>query len=104
MSIASITDQSFRAEVETEGTVLVEFWASWCPPCKTLLPVLEQLSEELPDLKIVKLNVDDEPETPGRFHVMSLPTMIVFKDGQAADKFVGFKPKDALKALVTRYL
>lgn len=104
MSIASITDQSFLAEVETEGTVLVEFWASWCPPCKTILPVLEQLSEELPDLKIVKLNVDDEPETPGRFHVMSLPTMIVFKDGQAADKFVGFKSKDALKALVTRYL
>lgn len=104
MPIRTITDASFNAAVEEGETVLVDFWANWCPPCKTIAPILEELDAELPNLKIVKLNVDDEPEAPSRYKVMSLPALIVFKNGQPVDKYVGFKSKNELKNLVGRHL
>ncbi|MFD1956537.1 thioredoxin [Paenibacillus thailandensis] len=104
MPIGTITDASFNAAVEEGETVLVDFWANWCPPCKTIAPILEELDAELPNLKIVKLNVDDEPEAPSRYKVMSLPALIVFKNGQPVDKYVGFKSKNELKNLVGRHL
>ncbi|WP_135556049.1 thioredoxin [Paenibacillus cymbidii] len=102
MAIVNVSDQTFKSEVESEGTVLVDFWAPWCGPCKMIAPVLEELDKEL-TLKIAKVNVDDNPESASRFGVMSIPTLIVFKDGQPVDKVVGFQSKDALKNVVSRY-
>jgi thioredoxin 1 len=103
MAIVNVTDASFKNEVEGSGTVLVDFWAPWCGPCKMIAPVLEELNQELSDLKIAKVNVDDNPEAASRFGVMSIPTLIVFKDGQPVDKVVGFQSKDALKNVVTKH-
>jgi thioredoxin 1 len=104
MAIVNVSDQTFGNEVESSGTVLVDFWAPWCGPCKMIAPVLEELDKELGDnLKIAKLNVDDNPESASRFGVMSIPTLIVFKDGQPVDKIVGFQSKDALKNVVTKH-
>ncbi len=105
MAIVNVSDQSFKGEVEAQGTVLVDFWAPWCGPCKMIAPVLEELDSELGDsLKIAKVNVDDNPESASRFGVMSIPTLIVFKDGQPVDKIIGFQSKDALKTVVNRHL
>ena len=105
MSIVNVTDQSFKNEVEAQGTVLVDFWAPWCGPCKMIAPVLEDLDSEIGDkLKIAKVNVDDNPESASRFGVMSIPTLIVFKDGQPVDKIVGFQSKEALKSVVGRHV
>lgn len=103
MSIVNVTDLSFQKEVETSGTVLVDFWAPWCGPCKMIAPVLEELDKEVNALKIAKLNVDDNPESASRFGVMSIPTLILFKNGQPVDKIVGFQSKDALKNVVSRH-
>lgn len=83
MAIVNVTDQSFNAEIEGQGTVLVDFWAPWCGPCKMIAPILDELASEMGDsVKIAKLNVDENPETASRFGVMSIPTLIFFKDGQ----------------------
>ena len=104
MAIVHVSDQTFGAEVEGKGTVLVDFWAPLCGPCKMIAPVLEELDQEFGDsLKIAKVNVDDNPESASRFGVMSIPTLIVFKDGQPVDKVVGFQSKDALKNVVARH-
>lgn len=105
MAIVNGTDQNFSQEVEQGGTVLVDFWAPWCGPCKMIAPVLEQIDNEVGSkLKIVKVNVDDNPGSAGRFGVMSIPTLIVFKDGQPVDKVIGFQPKEALMATVGKHL
>jgi thioredoxin 1 len=105
MAIVNVTDQSFKNEVESTGTVLVDFWAPWCGPCKMIAPVLEELDQELAgQVKIAKINVDDNPDTTSRFGVMSIPTLIVFKDGQPVDKVVGFQPKDSLKNVLSRHI
>ena len=105
MAIVSVSDQSFKSEVEGQGTVLVDFCAPWCGPCKMIAPVLEKLDKEVGDkMKIAKVNVDDNPESASRFGVMSIPTLIVFKDGQPVDKIVGFQSKDALKNVVGRHI
>jgi thioredoxin 1 len=105
MAIVNISDQTFKSEVETGGTVLVDFWAPWCGPCRMIAPVLEELDKEIGDqVKIAKLNVDENPESASRFGVMSIPTLIVFKDGQPVDKVIGFQPKDSLKSVVSRHM
>lgn len=104
MAIVNVSDQSFVGEVEGQGTVVVDFWAPWCGPCKMLAPILEELSSELGDsVKIAKLNVDENPETASRFGVMSIPTLIFFKDGQPVDKVVGLNSKDSLKNIVAKH-
>ncbi|WP_025027975.1 thioredoxin [Caldalkalibacillus mannanilyticus] len=104
MAIVNATDQNFKTEVES-GTVLVDFWAPWCGPCKMIAPVLEELDQEVGDkLKIVKVNVDDNPETASQFGVMSIPTLMVMKGSEVVDKFVGFQPKDALLEKVNPHL
>jgi thioredoxin 1 len=104
MSIVNVSDQSFKADVESGGTVLVDFWAPWCGPCKMIAPVLDELSQDQEvTAKIAKVNVDDNPESAARFGVMSIPTLIVFKDGQPVDKVVGVQSKDALKNLLARH-
>ncbi|WP_248927790.1 thioredoxin [Paenibacillus hamazuiensis] len=104
MAIVNVSDQTFSNEVEGSGTVLVDFWAPWCGPCKMIAPVLEELDGEFGgSVKIAKVNVDDNPESASRFGVMSIPTLIIFKDGQPVDKVVGFQSKDALKNVITRH-
>ncbi|MGI6125532.1 MAG: thioredoxin [Planifilum sp.] len=104
MAIVDVTDQNFSDEVKS-GTVLVDFWAPWCGPCKMIAPVLEELDNEIGDkLKIAKLNVDNNPETAGRFGVMSIPTLMVFKDGEMVSKMVGFQPKEQLREWLDSYL
>ncbi|PAQ16656.1 thioredoxin [Bacillaceae bacterium SAOS 7] len=103
MAIVNATDQSFSTETES-GLVLVDFWAPWCGPCKMIAPVLEELDAELNGTaKVVKIDVDDNQETAGKFGVMSIPTLILFKDGQPVDKVIGFQPKEALAELINKH-
>ena len=99
MATASVGDSDFDAQVLNSGKpVLVDFWAEWCGPCKMIGPSLEEISEELGDnVTILKLNIDDHPDTPAKYGVRGIPTMILFKDGAVADTTVGAAPKAALK-------
>jgi|SRR5690348_824826 thioredoxin len=98
-ALPDVTDNNFQAEVlEADGPVLVDFWAPWCGPCRVVAPVLEEIAQERPDLRIVKLNVDDNQQTAAQFEVLSIPTMILFKNGQAAKKIIGAYPKRRLEA------
>lgn len=103
MAIVKATDQNFSNETGS-GLVLADFWAPWCGPCKMIAPVLEELDAELADkVKIVKIDVDENQETAGKYGVMSIPTLILFKDGQPVDKVIGFQPKEALAELVNKH-
>lgn len=103
MAIVHGTDKSFSSEI-SEGLVLVDFWAPWCGPCKMIAPVLEELDGEMSDrVKIVKIDVDENQETASNFGIMSIPTLVLFKDGQPVDKVVGFNPKEALVKLINKH-
>ncbi|QMV41782.1 thioredoxin [Cohnella cholangitidis] len=103
MAVA-ITKDNFTENV-AQGVSLLDFWAPWCGPCKMQLPIVEELSEELKGTAtIAKVNVDEEPELASQFGVMSIPTLILFKDGQPVDKLVGLQSKDSLKAKIQNHL
>ena len=96
-NINDVTDADFQAEViENEKAVLVDFWAPWCGPCRVIAPSLEEIAGEREDLRIVKLNVDDNQATAARYDVMSIPTLILFKNGEPAHKIIGALPKSRL--------
>ena len=98
-SINEVNDSNFQAEVlEADSPVLVDFWAPWCGPCRVVAPVLEEIASERSDVRVVKLNVDDNQQTAARYGVMSIPTMILFKNGQVAKKIIGAYPKKRLEA------
>lgn len=100
MGTKAITDASFQSDVlSASGPVLVDFWAEWCGPCKMIGPALEEISDELGErVTIAKLNIDDNPEAPGKYGVRGIPTMILFKNGVPAATKVGAEPKSRLKA------
>ncbi len=92
--VNEVTDATFQGEVlESETPVLVDFWAPWCGPCRMVSPVLEEINAERDDVRVVKLNVDDNQQTAVQYEVLSIPTMILFKDGAVAKKLIGAQPK-----------
>ena len=98
-TLPNVTDTSFQADVlESEQPVLVDFWAPWCGPCRVVAPVLEEIAGERQDLRIVKLNVDENQATAAKYEVLSIPTMILFKNGEVAKKVIGAYPKRRLEA------
>ena len=96
-NVSEVTDTNFQAEViESEQPVLVDFWAPWCGPCRVVAPVLEEIASERDDVRIVKLNVDENQQTAASFQVLSIPTLILFKGGEAVKTVVGAYPKKKL--------
>lgn len=96
---------NFRGAVEdNQGVVVVDFFATWCGPCKMLAPVFESVSEELNNAKFVKVDIDESLELAQKFGISTVPTMMIFKDGKVVDKLVGFMPKESLKAKVEAHL
>jgi thioredoxin 1 len=96
----TVTDTSFKEEVlDSNVPVLVDFWASWCSPCKMIAPIVEELASQYDgQIKVAKVDVDANPITPGMFGVLSIPTLMLFRGGQAAERIVGYQPKQALEA------
>lgn len=102
MSAIVITKENFEAEVlKASGTVLVDFWATWCGPCRMLSPIVDQVAEERPDVKVGKINVDEQPELAQQFDIMSIPTLLVFRNGQKVNESVGLIPKEKVESLLS---
>ncbi|MDO5602963.1 MAG: thioredoxin [Oscillospiraceae bacterium] len=101
MSAIEITEQNFNSEVLTGGqTVLLDFWAPWCGPCRMMSPVIDQVAEKHPEVKVGKINVDEQPNLAARFSVMSIPTLAVIKNGKTQATSVGVKPMEAVEAML----
>jgi thioredoxin 1 len=103
-AVSTVTDSDFNQFTGQRGVVLVDFWAPWCGPCKRIGPVIEQLSGEMPNVKFGKLNTDENQMTAVNHHVMSIPTLQVYKDGKQVDQIVGAVPKEMLVATLKRHL
>ncbi len=102
MAIISITTDNLAAVTASSTPVLVDFWASWCGPCRQIAPLLDQIAAERPSLLIGKVNVDEQPELAAQFGVSSIPTLLVFRDGQVAARSVGAVPKRQIEALLAQ--
>ncbi len=105
-NIVNLTDDNFKETINnSEVPVFVDLWAEWCGPCKMIAPELEKLADELVGkIKVAKINVDENRNTPSEYQVMSIPTMILFKDGKEVERVIGFRKKDELKKLVEKHL
>lgn len=103
MTIIELNEENFESEVEAAtGLVLVDFWASWCGPCKMLSPIVDEVASECDAVKVCKVNVDNEQALAARFGVMSIPTLILFKNGSIANKMIGVQPKTAILEMITK--
>ena len=89
-----LTDSNFKDEISS-GLVLVDFWAPWCGPCRMLGPIIEEVAEEIEEVKVGKLNVDENPQTAQEFQIMSIPAIMLFKDGKVVETLIGLRPKEA---------
>ncbi|MBA9086642.1 thioredoxin 1 [Fontibacillus solani] len=105
MSIVAVNDNNFASVIPAKGTTLVEFGAVWCPPCKALLPILDDLSNKHAErLTVVKIDCDESPVTAGAYGIMSMPTVIVFQDGEPVEKLVGLRPQSAYENVLSKYM
>lgn len=106
MATTPVTDSSFDQDVlKSDVPVLVDFWAEWCGPCRALGPKLEEIAGEMGDkIRVVKLNIDENPDAPSKFQVRGVPTMILFKGGQEVDQIVGNHPKENIVAMLEKHL
>ncbi|MGN0982697.1 MAG: thioredoxin [Candidatus Limivicinus sp.] len=101
MSAIQVNKNNFQEEVlSSDRPVLVDFWASWCGPCRMVAPVLEEIASERSDVKVCKINVDEEPELASRYKVMSIPTLLVLREGQVVNQAVGAKPKSQILSML----
>jgi thioredoxin 1 len=98
LAVQQVSDADFEATINGGKPVFVDFWAPWCGPCRVVAPVLEEIASERPDLRIVKLNTDENPQTAARYQVLSIPTMILFRAGQPIKTVIGAYPKKKLEA------
>lgn len=102
--VTVVTQDNFMTEVlEADKPVLVDFWAVWCGPCKMLSPVVDQIAEENDDIKVCKIDVDEEGALAQQFGIMSIPSLLVFKSGEVVERSVGVQPKDAVLAMVKKH-
>lgn len=100
-SALAVNKESFRKEVlESEKTVLVDFWAAWCGPCRMLSPVIDEIAAENSDIKVVKINVDEQPELAQEFNIMTIPSLLVFKNGELVNQSAGVKPKPLILQMI----
>ncbi|MCI6858016.1 MAG: thioredoxin [Eubacterium sp.] len=101
MAVCTITKDNFQKEVmESDKTVLIDFWAAWCGPCRMLSPIVDEIAQERPDIKVCKVNVDEEQELAGQFEVMSIPTLVVIRDGKIINQSVGVIPKNQIVSML----
>ncbi|MBP8640673.1 MAG: thioredoxin [Oscillospiraceae bacterium] len=101
MSVVTVTQANFENEVmKSSVPVLIDFWAGWCGPCKMLSPVIDEISEEVTDKKICKVNVDEQPELARKFGVMSIPTLVVMNNGEIVNKSLGVQPKNSVLSML----
>ena len=101
MSIINLTKGSYHNEVmETEKVVVIDFWATWCGPCKMMAPVVEEVAKDYPDVKVCKVNVDEEPELSNAFKIVSIPTIVIIKNGEIIDSVVGYRPKEDIEKII----
>ena len=101
MSVIHLTKDTFESEViNAEGKVLIDFWATWCGPCRMIAPTIEQIAEERPDIKVCKIDVDAEPELAAAFRIMSIPTLVVVEGGKIVNQAVGAMPKDSILSML----
>ena len=101
MSAVNINHHNFQKEVlESDKKVLLDFWAPWCGPCRMVVPLVEEIAEERPDIKVGKINVDEQPELASQFGIMSIPTLVVMEQGQILSKAMGARPKKAILSML----
>lgn len=101
MSVLTITKSNFQKEVmESDKPVLLDFWASWCGPCRMVSPVLDEIAKETPSIKVGKVNVDEQRELASAFHILSIPTLVVMKNGKIANQAMGARPKQQILAML----
>ncbi len=101
MSAITITKENFESEVlKSDKPVLLDFWAAWCGPCRMVSPVVDEIADEETSIKVGKVNVDEQPELASQFRVMSIPTLVVIKDGKVVETSVGAKPKNAILSMI----